>query len=169
MSVGELAMTLSISLVAVCCSNDSLSSWNSRAFSIAITAFWKFSVGGSKVMDMYRLPVNDCSTSGCVTIQDADGLAHSTCHGNGAEVRNKTQKVTIKAKDRSIFGVTEYGSSLGNPIEHRLKVSWRARDHPQDVAGRRLSLEQPVALELEFLVLPNQLCISFFWRGSLRF
>ena len=37
-SVGELAMTPRISLVAVCCSNDSLSSLNSRTFSIAITA-----------------------------------------------------------------------------------------------------------------------------------
>ena len=30
-------MTPKISLVAVCCSNDSLSSWNSRTFSMAIT------------------------------------------------------------------------------------------------------------------------------------
>ena len=37
-SVGELAMTPKISLVAVCCSNDSLSSWNNRTFSMAITA-----------------------------------------------------------------------------------------------------------------------------------
>ena len=37
-SVGELAMTPKISLVAVCCSNDSLSSWNRRTFSMAITA-----------------------------------------------------------------------------------------------------------------------------------
>ena len=36
MSVGELAMTPRISLVAVCCSSDSLSSWNSRVFSMAI-------------------------------------------------------------------------------------------------------------------------------------
>ena len=39
MSVGELAMTPKISLVAVCCSSDSLSSWNSRTFSMAITAW----------------------------------------------------------------------------------------------------------------------------------
>jgi len=77
-------------------------------------------------------------------------------------VRNKTQKVTIKAEDRSIFGVTEPRSSLGNSIEHRLKVGWRARDHAEYIAGRRFSFEQPVALELKFLVLPNQLCISFF-------
>jgi Acetyltransferase (GNAT) domain len=36
--VGELAMTPKISLVAVCCSSDSLSSWNSRTFSMAMTA-----------------------------------------------------------------------------------------------------------------------------------
>ena len=38
-SVGELAMTPKISLVAVCCSSDSLSSWNRRTFSMAITAW----------------------------------------------------------------------------------------------------------------------------------
>ena len=39
MFVGELAMTPRISLVAVCCSNASLSSWNNRTFSMAITAW----------------------------------------------------------------------------------------------------------------------------------
>src|SRR5215471_18868873 len=117
---------------------------------------------------MDRLPVNDCFTSGCATIQDAAALAHITCYGNGTEVRNKTQKVTIKAKDRSIFGVAESRSSLGNSIERRLKVGWRARDHAEDVAGGRLSLEQAVALERKFLVLPDQLCVSFFWRGAPR-
>ena len=38
MSVGDLAITPRISLVAVCCSKDSFSSRNSRTFSIAITA-----------------------------------------------------------------------------------------------------------------------------------
>ena len=37
-SVGELAITLRISLVAVCCSRDSFNSVNSRTFSMAITA-----------------------------------------------------------------------------------------------------------------------------------
>jgi hypothetical protein len=36
--VGELAITPSISLVAVCCSNDSFSSWNNRTFSMAMIA-----------------------------------------------------------------------------------------------------------------------------------
>src|SRR5262245_40000271 len=111
---------------------------------------------------MDRLPVNDCFTGGRTAIQDAATFPHITCYGNGAEVRNKTQKVTIEAKDRSIFSVTESGSSLGNSIEHRLKVGWRARDHAEDVAGGRLSLEQAVALDPKFLVLPDQLCISFF-------
>ena len=48
MSVGELAMTPKISLVAVCCSNDSLSSLNSRTFSMAITA-WSAKVSSSLI------------------------------------------------------------------------------------------------------------------------
>ena len=47
-SVGELAMTPKISLVAVCCSNDSLSSWNSRTFSMAMTA-WSAKVSSSLI------------------------------------------------------------------------------------------------------------------------
>ena len=41
-------MTPRISLVAVCCSNDSLSSLNNRTFSIAITA-WSAKVSSSLI------------------------------------------------------------------------------------------------------------------------
>ena len=41
-------MTPKISLVAVCCSNDSLSSWNSRTFSMAMTA-WSAKVSRSLI------------------------------------------------------------------------------------------------------------------------
>ena len=95
---------------------------------------------------MDRLPVNDCSTSGRATVQDTAALAHNTCYGNRAEVCNKTQKIIIKPKNRSIFSVTESGSSLGNRIEHGLKVHRRAGDHPKNVAGRRLPIERLVAL-----------------------
>ena len=54
-SVGELLMTRRISLVAVCCSSASVSSrlrasssWNSRAFSMAITA-WSAKVWSSAI------------------------------------------------------------------------------------------------------------------------
>src|SRR5262249_44909958 len=48
MSVGELAMTPRIWLVAVCCSNDSFNSLNNRTFSIAITA-WSAKVSSSLI------------------------------------------------------------------------------------------------------------------------
>ena len=48
MSVGELAITPSISLVAVCCSNASVSSWNRRTFSMAITA-WEANVSSNLI------------------------------------------------------------------------------------------------------------------------
>ena len=41
-------MTPKISLVAVCCSNDSLSSWNNRTFSMAMTA-WSAKVSSSLI------------------------------------------------------------------------------------------------------------------------
>jgi hypothetical protein len=71
---------------------------------------------------MYRPAINDRSTSRRATIQDT-ALPHCTCHRDGAEVRSKTQKTTVNAKDRSIFRVTESRSSLGNLIEHWLKLS----------------------------------------------
>ena len=89
---------------------------------------------------MDRLPINDRSTRGRATIHDA-APAHSICHGDRAEVRRKTQKIAIDAKDGSIFRVTESRSSLGNRIEHKLKLGRRAGDHPKDVAGRRLPFE----------------------------
>src|SRR5262249_49451107 len=91
----------------------------------------------SKVMDVDRLPVGNRSTRGRVAIND-EALTHSICHGNRAKVRNKSQKITIDAKNRSIFSVTEPGSSFGNRIKHGLNVDWRACDHSQNVAGRCL-------------------------------
>src|SRR5215475_10494827 len=61
--------------------------------------------------------------------------------GNRAKVRNKTQKITIDAKDGSILRVTQLRGSLGNRIEHGLEVRRRASDHPEDVAGGSLAFE----------------------------
>ena len=57
-SVGELAITPRISLVAVCCSQRLLDSWNSRTFSIAITA-WSAKVSTSSI----SLSVNGSTNS----------------------------------------------------------------------------------------------------------
>jgi hypothetical protein len=56
-------------------------------------------------------------------------------------VRNKAQKITVNAKNRSIFGITESGSSLGYRIEHGLKIRRRAGDHPKNIAGRRFPFQ----------------------------
>jgi hypothetical protein len=64
-------------------------------------------------------------------------------------VCNKTQKITIKPKDRRVFGVTESGSSFGNRIEHGLKVHRRAGDHPKNVTGRRFPFERLVKSALQ--------------------
>jgi hypothetical protein len=52
-------------------------------------------------------------------------------------VSDAASDFAVYAPHYSVGGVTESGSSLGNRIEHRLKVAWRARDHPKNVAGRR--------------------------------
>jgi hypothetical protein len=52
----------------------------------------------------------------------------------------------VYAPHYSVVCVTESRCSLRNRIEHRLKLGWRARDHPQDVASRRFSFKRLVAL-----------------------
>ena len=91
-------------------------------------------------MDMDRLAIDNRSTRGRATIDDASP-AQSSHHGDRSKVRSETKQIAIDAKDGSIFRVTESRRSLGNRIEHGLKVGRRAGDHPQDVASRRLPFE----------------------------
>ena len=61
MSAGELAMTFRTSLVAVCCASASLVSLNSRAFSIAMSAWSRndsASAVSAAVKGLRRLPAS---------------------------------------------------------------------------------------------------------------
>jgi hypothetical protein len=55
-SVGELEITRSTSLIAVCCSSDSFVSLNRRTFSMAITA-WSAKVLSSATWESAKEPV----------------------------------------------------------------------------------------------------------------
>src|SRR6266496_3907890 len=58
--------------------------------------------------------------------------------------------------DESNLGVSclaESGGVLSNGVQHRLNIRWRAGDHAQDLARRRLLLQRL----FEFLEQPNVL------------
>ena len=64
--------------------------------------------------------------------------------GIGPEVCGEAVTIAIDTIYRSVRRITELRCTLGNRIEHRLKVSRRAGDHTQDVARRRLPRERLV-------------------------
>src|SRR5262245_20449801 len=109
-------------------------------------------------MDMDRLAVDNCSTRDRATIRDT-ALAQGRRRGDRSKVSNVASDFAVYAPHYSVGRVTEFGSSLGNHIEHGLEVRRRASDHPEDVAGGGLAFEQLVALAPKLLVLADQLCL----------
>ena len=57
-----------------------------------------------------------------------------------ADVGHETEHVTINQAHRRILCATHSRGALHNRIEHRLQITRRLRDDPQDIAGRRLLL-----------------------------
>src|SRR5262245_18768421 len=107
------------------------------------TGTWKFSRGCLKVMDMDRLAVDNRSTRDRATIRDT-ALAQGRRRGDRSKVSDAASDFAIYTPHYRVGCVTESRSSLGNRIEYRLKISWRAGDHPQDIARSRLPCERLV-------------------------
>ena len=57
--------------------------------------------------------------------------------------------IAVDTPQHRVRRVTELRSSLGNRIEHQLKLGRRAGDHAQDVAQRRLPCERLVEIALQ--------------------
>ena len=58
-----------------------------------------------------------------------------------SKVSDAASDFAVDAPHYSVGRVTELRRALGNRSEHRLKICRRARDHPQDIASRRLLFE----------------------------
>jgi hypothetical protein len=56
------------------------------------------------------------------------------------------KNITIDAIDERIAGTTHPRGTFCHCFQHRLKVSLRTGDHPQDVAGRSELFQRFVAL-----------------------
>ena len=128
--MGELAITPRISLVAVCCSNASLSSLNNRTFSIAITAW------SAKVLSKRDLLVGEWPDFRAADADRTDwnpfakqrsaehgpitmlwGAASSVIRSNRQEVMNMDRFTIDKRTTDHIIGeVGTDGTSLDRPI-----------------------------------------------------
>jgi hypothetical protein len=56
--------------------------------------------------------------------------------------RNDVDQLAVEPQDRALLRRTQRHRPLGNSVEDRLHVGWRARDDPEDVACCRLLLER---------------------------
>jgi hypothetical protein len=61
-------------------------------------------------------------------------------------VSDAASDFAVYAPHYSVGRITQSRSSLGNLIEHGLKVCRRAGNHPKNVAGRHFPFEQLVAI-----------------------
>ena len=59
-----------------------------------------------------------------------------------SKVSSEASNSAFDPPHQSVVRVTQRCRTLGNRIEHRLKVCRRAGDHPQDIAGRGLPLQR---------------------------
>ena len=56
--------------------------------------------------------------------------------------RHQTQVLAFQTEDRRIRRPAHPGGVLGDGLHDRLQIGRRARDHPQDLARRRLLLQR---------------------------
>ncbi len=81
------------------------------------------------------------------------------CGGN--VIRHDGPKdLAIKSKHRAILRLAEANAVVKNRLKDRLKIGWRAGDHPQDFARRGLLLQsfgQITVTFLRFVEQPNVL------------
>src|SRR5262245_44631963 len=59
--------------------------------------------------------------------------------GTGVCLADEVDQCSIEPEDRTLSRVTQPLGSLRDRLEDRLKVCWRARDDPEDLARRGLA------------------------------
>src|SRR5499427_1124108 len=143
----ERPITLSSSLVAVCCSRATRSSLlrapssvKRRTFSTAMTA-WSAKVLRSSTCVSENSPGSDRATK----------IAPTTCPSRSMGTPRDPRNPAARAPSRNAnsgssstsgtWTIAEVPGPLGNDLEHGLHVRRRAANHAQDLAGRRLLLQ----------------------------
>jgi hypothetical protein len=94
-----------------------------------------------KVFDMDRLAIRNGATEDR-TSRDRHSFPDPPCGGRGPVVRDELEGVPVHAEDKRIVGTANPGRILRDGIHDRLKLGRRARDDPEDLAGRRLLLKR---------------------------
>src|SRR6266508_2280083 len=91
------------------------------------------------VMNMNRLTVDDGSPTHMSSVDrtrltNVVGRSHVSIRGT------PTKNVPLKAIDLGVRCFAKPGRALGHRVQHRLNIGWRAGDHAQNLASRRLLL-----------------------------
>ena len=68
---------------------------------------------------------------------------------NRAKMGHEAEHVAVNQAHCSVLRVTETCGAFHDFVEHRLKLSRRTGDHPQDIAGRQLPRERLVESTLQ--------------------
>ena len=95
------------------------------------------------------------ATPGVAAGQGQGEFAHRTDR-NRAVVGDEHEAVTIAAAHRGIERLAQAGRALDDRVEHRLDVGRRARDDPEDLAGRGLLLQGLGEVVVPRLQLPEE-------------
>jgi hypothetical protein len=61
---------------------------------------------------------------------------------------HEVQKLAVELVDKTELSRAELCCDLGNHVEHRLHVGWKATDDPQHLRGRRLLVQRLVPFAL---------------------
>src|SRR5262245_31365580 len=86
---------------------------------------------------MNRLPLDYSSAH---NIGSAKSWSIHTTRRNLSIMGHKPYHVTIKAADNSVVCLTQPCGTLGDHVQHRLKIGWRASDDTQDFTRSSLLL-----------------------------
>jgi hypothetical protein len=90
---------------------------------------------GRQIFDMNGPSLTDDASAQSSVRQRQDEI-----WSNRSFVSDKTEDITVDAVDRGIEGLTQPGRARCHCREHRLDVRGRARDDPENFAGRGLLL-----------------------------
>ncbi len=92
-------------------------------------------------MDVDRLSVNDCSACNPETADESSLTESAATLWDRPVMSNPPKDITLNAVDGSIGCLAKPCGTFCNYIKHGLDISWRAGNHPKDLASGGLLLQ----------------------------
>src|SRR5262249_34929170 len=104
-------------------------------------ALWILVHCGQKVLDLDWPSLQQRSTTNHAA-NDWDGELADTPIWDRSVMGHQAQAIRLETEDRGIERFAQTGGALRHGVEHRLKVARRARDGPENLAGRCFPVER---------------------------